>query len=347
MINLQFTQEDITALQHLRFHYPDPRVQKKMEAVFLKSQGVRHSDIARLVGVTDDTVHAYLKQYQQGGIERLKQFNYHRPCSALMEHRHTIADHLQLHPPTSINEAAAIIEALTGIKRSPTQVRQFLNDIGMKCRKVGVLPAKADPDVQEEFKKKELEPRLEEAQQGKRAVFFVDAAHFVFGAFLGWLWCFSRRFVRAPSGRQRFNVLGALNAITHEMVMITNCDYINSHSVCELLHKVADLGLKVPITLVLDNARYQRCALVQELACKLEIELLFLPAYSPNLNLIERFWKYVKKECLYSKYYDSFALFCSSIHRCCETAHLEQKSALDSLLTLRFQTFNKSDFLPV
>jgi len=191
--------------------------------------------------------------------------------------------------------------------------------------------------------KKELEPRLEEAKQGKREVYFVDAAHFVFGSFLGWLWCFTRSFVRAPSGRQRFNVLGALDAITHKMVMITNCDYINAQSVCELLLKISQLGHNVPITLVLDNARYQRCALVQEFAWKLGIELLFLPAYSPNLNLIERFWKFVKKECLYSKYYDSFALFRSSIQHCCETAHVEHKGALDSLLTLRFQTFGKTN----
>ena len=87
-------------------------------------------------------------------------------------------------------------------------------------------------------------------------MFFVDAAHFVLGPFLGYLWCFARVFVQAPSGRQRFNVLGALNAITHELVSITNDSYINAQSVCELLRKLAERGLGLPITLVLDNARY-------------------------------------------------------------------------------------------
>jgi len=67
------------------------------------------------------------------------------------------------------------------------------------------------------------------------------------------LWCFVRQFVRAPSGRQRFNVLGALNAITHELVLVTNDTYINALSVCDLLRRVAALGLAVPITLVLDQ----------------------------------------------------------------------------------------------
>src|SRR5436190_23325351 len=85
--------------------------------------------------------------------------------------------------------------------------------------------------------KKELEPRLEQAKAGTRAVFFVDSAHFVLRAYLGFLWCFARVFVRAPSGRQRFNVLGALNAITSQLITVTNESYINSMSVGELASK--------------------------------------------------------------------------------------------------------------
>jgi len=162
----------------------------------------------------------------------------------------------------------------------------------MKRLKTGTLPARADPDVQEAFKK-ELEPRLAQAQAGQRAVFFVDAAHFVLGAFMSVVWCFARVWIRAPSGRQRFNVLGALDAVTEEVVTIVNSNYINSLSVCALLEKLATLR-SLPITVVLDNARYQRCALVQACTDALKIELLFLPAYSPNLNLIERLWKFVK-----------------------------------------------------
>ena len=108
-------------------------------------------------------------------------------------------------------------------------------------------------------------------------MFFVDAAHFVFGAFLSALWCFTRVWIKAPCGRQRFNVLGAINAVTKEVITITNTGYINSTSVCALLNRIKALDLAVPITLVLDNARYQRCALVQNLADTLKIELLFLP----------------------------------------------------------------------
>jgi transposase len=210
-----------------------------------------------------------------------------------------------------------------------------------------MIPAKADPDKQTAYLAQEIEPRLAEAQAGKRAVFFMDAAHFVLAPFLGFLWSVARIFIQAPSGRQRFNVLGAMNAITHELITVTNDTYITAESVCTLLQKLAALNLGLPITLFLDNARYQKCALVTTTAAQLHIELCFLPAYSPNLNLIERLWKFVKKQCLYSKYYADFATFKAAIETCLSEIDIKHKSALDSLLTLNFQTFKKAQFMPV
>lgn len=163
--------------------------------------------------------------------------------------------------------------------------------------------------------------------------------------FLGYLWCFVRCFVRGPAGRQRFNVLAALHAVTHELVAVTNDTYINALSVCELLQKIAALNVGVPITLVLDNARYQKCRIVSELAQSLSIELLYLPSYSPNLNLIERFWKFTKKKVLYSKYYADFCAFKAAIGDCVVDAPTRHKNELDSLLTLRFQTFKEPQLL--
>lgn len=168
----------------------------------------------------------------------------------------------------------------------------------------------------------------------------------MFGAFLGYVWCFARQFIKSPSGRERFNVLGALNAITHEVITITNETYINSQSVCELIWKLAHLGLTIPITLVLDNAKYQRCRIVESFAAFLGIELLYLPSYSPNLNLIERLWKFVKKQSLYSKYYADFDSFKAAITDCLNSTHTTHKDHLDSLLTFNFQSFSQSQPLP-
>lgn len=345
MIRIDFSEQDVKTLHYLRFNHPHPRVQLRMEALWLKSQDFSHKDICRICIISAHTLCSYLKQYKDGGVDKLKELNFYRPESKLLEHSGTIEKYFLEHPQSSISEAIAIIEELTEIKRAPTQVRKFLKSIGMKFRKVGIIPAKVDQEEQEKFKKEQLEPRIQEAKDGERALFFVDAAHFVMAAFLGYLWSFSRLFIKAPSGRNRFNVLGAINAITHDLVMVCNDSYINSGSMCELLWKLYMMNLNIPITLVLDNARYQKNILVQIFADHLNIELLYLPAYSPNLNIIERLWKFVKKKCLYSKYYSSFTLFKEAIAGCLEHTHDDHKRELDSLLTLKFQSFKKVQFV--
>jgi transposase len=169
----------------------------------------------------------------------------------------------------------------------------------------------------------------------------MDAAHFVFAPFLGMVWCFTRLFVKAPSGRQRLTVLAALTAITHELSTVENLTYIPAKTVCELLRLVAGTPSGIPMSIILDNARYQRCALVQAVAHELGIELLFLPSYSPNLNLIERLWRFVKKQCLYSKYYSDSTSFQQAILTCIQHAPITHKEELNRLLTLRFQTFQE------
>jgi transposase len=345
MISLDFTPQDIDALHHERFHHPHPRVQQKMEALYLKSQGLLHKEICRLTRISENTLRTYLRQFQDGGLERLKRLDFAKPQTELAEHRVTLEEHFRQHPPTSTRQAAADIERLTGIRRSTTQVRKFLAGMGLMLRKVGTVPAKADAQKQAEYLDGSLRPRLKQAQRGHRAVFFVDAAHFVHGAFLGLVWCFVRLLIPSPSGRQRFNVLGAIDAVTHELVTVTNDSYINATSVCELLRKLrAKLG-GLPITLVLDNARYQRCLVVLELAKQLKIELLYLPPYSPNLNLIERLWKFVKKECLSCRYYETFGQFKAAIVECLEGVEGKHRAAVASLLTLNFQILEKPQAL--
>jgi transposase len=152
-------------------------------------------------------------------------------------------------------------------------------------------------------------------------------------------------FIKSPTGRQRFNVLAALNAITLEIVTVTNEEYINAESVCQLLQKLSELKLDIPISVVWDNARYQRCSDVFELAKELEITLVYLPSYSPHLNLIERLWRFVRKECLYSKYYADFSSFKAAISAVVSADNSITKQKLKSLMTLKFQSFKKVQFL--
>ena len=345
MIRIEFDSEAIDMLEHERYHHPDPKTQKKMEVLFLKSQEVAHHEICRLCRISKPSLVAYLKQYQAGGIEQLKKFNYQGMSSKLDKHGIPLESYFKEHPPRTVAEAQYVIQEQTGIERCPTQIQVFLKRIGMKCRKVGYIPGcAANPDKQAEqetFKTQKLEPRLADAKAGKRRVLFVDAAHFVLGVYLSMVWCFTRLFIASPAGRQRFNVLGAVDAVTKEIFTITNETYINAESVCLLLTKIAAKYAGEAITIVLDNARYQKCDLVFQHAKNRGIELLFLPSYSPHLNLIERLWRFTRKECLYSKYYPKFDGFKQALADCIQNAHLNHRDKLETLLTWNFQSFEK------
>jgi transposase len=194
-------------------------------------------------------------------------------------------------------------------------------------------------ETQARFLETNLNPCLDAAVAGRGHVFFVDAAHFVFGTFLCCLWSVARIFVPAASGRQRFNVLGAWNAVTRELIAVTNTTVVNTETLCELLRTIAALELAGPITLVLDNARYQHNATVKALAEQLGITLLFLPSYSPNLNLIERLWKFIKRRTLYGRYHPTFADFQAAIQETLDGLPTTHAEPLKTLMTLNFQRF--------
>ena len=156
MIQVEFTPEAIAALHHERYHHPHPRVQRKMDVLLLKSHGLSHKKIARITRVSVNTVTSYIHEYHEGGIDRLKQVNFYKPRSPLCDHSATIEAYFIEKPPATIKEAVHIIAQLTGIRRSETQVRVFLHSIGVCRRKVGMIPAKADIQQQETFKKTHL-----------------------------------------------------------------------------------------------------------------------------------------------------------------------------------------------
>ena len=123
---LEFTPEIQAALQEERYHHPVPLVQRRMEALWLKSHGLPHRQIATLTGVSENTLRAYFRLYAAGGLDQLKVVQFHRPESALQAHATSLEAHFQAHPPATIKAAQQAIATLTGIRRSASQVRVFL-----------------------------------------------------------------------------------------------------------------------------------------------------------------------------------------------------------------------------
>ena len=153
MIKMTCTAAEIAALRHWRFHQPDPRGQMRLEALYWRRHGVPNRDILRWCGISKASFHRDRTAYVTGGIEQLKHREPRPLRRALHHQRQPIEADFQPRPPATVAEAAARIEALTGMARQPTQVRQFLQALGMQPRTVGMIPAKADVAAPEAFKK--------------------------------------------------------------------------------------------------------------------------------------------------------------------------------------------------
>ena len=152
MIEIEFTEEHIRALEYERYHHEEPFVQRKMEAPVSKShKDMTHKKICEIVNITGNTLRKWVRDYQEGGIEKLEEISFYKPESILNQHREKIIAFFNEHPPAGIKEAVAEIEEMTGIRRSENRIREFLGSIGMKRRKAGMIPAEADPDEQESF----------------------------------------------------------------------------------------------------------------------------------------------------------------------------------------------------
>ena len=143
MINIDFTEEKIEQLRYERFNHPHPRVQKKMDALLLKSQGLTHKKIGEILGICQDTLREYFGQYLSGGIEGLKELKFYRPKTELVNHISTIEDDFRNNPPATIKEATARIKELTGLERSEVQVGKFLKKNRFETLKSGTHTCKS------------------------------------------------------------------------------------------------------------------------------------------------------------------------------------------------------------
>ncbi len=188
---------------------------------------------------------------------------------------------------------------------------------------------------------------MDKARQksSEHVLLFMDASHFVMGSdFLGGIYGKARRFVKTFSGRKRYNVLGAINFVTKKVTTITNDTYITATEICKMLVKLACEYQGKTIHIALDNARYQKCELVREVAEFRGIELVYIPPYSPNLNPIERLWRFVKGK-LRTKYYDDFAEFQSTIDAIMNGTETIYKEPIARLIGEKVQLFD--DLVPI
>ena len=309
---------------------------KKLTALLMIGRGLTQADAARVVEVEERTVRSYCREFRQYGIASILEDRQYRPSSCLEPFYEMIKESFSNQPPSTSMEAATRISVIASRNISPSHARTVMSRLGFKCLKPGSAPGKANVAEQLDFFEESLRPRLEEAKAGKRKVFFVDVTHFVRGPYLRRVWSLGRLWIHTASGKGRLNVIGALDACADTIELLATDENIDALNAACILYKLRETHPDQKITVVVDNARYQACWRYKSLARALDIELLFLPAYSPNLNLIERVWKWIKGQCLYNKYYPTIKQFKDAILQCIIQIEQSMPQSLKSMLTLKF-----------
>lgn len=339
---LDLSKETLSALYMEAIGHSDRKSRLRLMAIYHIGCNLSSQDIAQLLGVSKKTIDRWYAKYKTGGKEELLARHYVRPSSELIQKKDTILPILQDRLLLSIASVQDILIKEFNINRCPTAIRNFLHQCGFRYRKLGHVPGKSDPEEQEEWLAKVLAPVMEKCKIGKGKLLFSDAVHFVLGAFVTNSWSCERKYIKSNTGRNRINVLGAVDAYTKEVTTLINTTYINVEVVKTFLQSLRD-KYQQKIYIVMDNAKYQHCTEVTSFARELDIEIVFLPAYSPNLNIIERLWKFAKKTILYGKFFDSPNLFHQTIRNFFASVNEEFSDKLKSLLTLNFQRLPKVD----
>jgi len=305
----------------------------RIRVILLLDEGRSYKDISAYLFLDDTTIRNWEKKYLRGGIEDLVNDHYMgRKCLLDEEQQALLTEELESKIYPSTDEIIAFVKEEFGIKYTVGGMTSLLHRLGFSYKKPKGVPGKADASKQQGFLNQ---------YNGIKAhgpVYFADSTHPMLNPILasGWIRKGTEFTVKTNSGKQRININGAIE-ISSLDVIARCCETVNKISICELLRAIRSKNPdEDKIYLVLDNAAYNRARVVKSLAKKLGIRLIYLPPYSPNLNPIERLWKFMKKKIMANTHYEDKAEFQKAI-----TAFFrgirKYKSELETLITDNFQ----------
>ena len=334
---MKLSKSERSELKELHRAENDRKAADRIKSILLLDDGYPYSQISKVLFLDDQTIRNYEKYYLEAGLDRLLTFDYKGGFSRLTPEQETkLREHVAAH---HYHDSKALIKYVMnnyGVRYSPAGIVVLLHRLGFTYKKPKIIPGKADAEKQLEYLENELKPAIDRASD-ESPLYFADGVHPTHNVQpqYGWILKGTNREIRTNSGRQRLNINGAL--CFHTLDVIYREDpTINRFSTLNLLKQVRDAhDVSVPITIVLDNAGYNKAPEVTEYAVTNDINLLFLPAYSPNLNLIERLWRFFKKK-VCAEYYEKFKHFKNAVFGFFENIE-KYKDELSSLLVGNFQ----------
>ena len=337
MRDFELSNKEIAELERKHRSLRDKRQADRVKAVMALSRGWSAAVIADILRFDEKTSRHYFERYQQGGLQMLLDDHYSGAEPKLDAHQmNELDDYLDAHLLPDAKSVIAHIDKQYGVRYSVSGVTDLLHRLGFSYKKPTHVPGKQDPAQQQVFIEDYEQLKADKGENDP--LYFADATHPQHNSVpsYGWIKKGQEKELKANCGRQRLNINGAINIETLESVT-GFYDTINAQATIDLFTKIK---AKHPdadaIYIIVDNARYYHSCLLKEYVEGTKIKLIFLPPYSPNLNLIERYWKFFKKKIQNNHYYetfDEFKLACKSFFR-------KRKKYLPELQTLLTENFH-------
>ena len=337
------TEVERVFVEEARGNTTDKVAYMKLSVLVMLDEGYTQDSISIALGISLGTVNKCKKKYDSDGLDSYLDRHYVPYQGKLdAEQLGLVEDEVGRGMYRTSVEVGRWIEQRFGISYSESSVRSILSKLGFVYKKTSTVPGGADVAEQEEYLV-QLEPFLEEIDSETEVVCFVDAVHPQHNTRSDYMWIKKGqdKEIRSNTGRKRININGAMNAHAPEDVTIVEAESINAQSTQQLFEKLLEKYKdKETVWVFADNARYYRnVELTKWLGQHPKLQLLYLPPYSPNLNLIERLWKFLRKKVINLHYYPKFDEFRRAVLDFFQ--NIEQyKWELKTLMTPNFQRFS-------
>lgn len=319
MTTFSMNQDEINSLRRAHRQAKNKRDADRIKAIYSLAIGHSIAQVASILMIDEETLRNYRQSYQTGGIKELLKSNHDGSQCRLSELEiDQLKSELEETIHLTTQSVIYFVETTFNVTYTLSGMRDLLHRIGYEYKKPKLVPGNPDLEAQETFAE-----QYESFMQNKPStteVLFLDAVHPEHNtmAAYGWIKRGQKRELKTNSGRERLNLHGAINAETYQVTLIES-ETVNSDSTIDLLTAIEQAyPASKEIIAILDNARYHYSKTVREFLKNSRIKLVFLPSYSPNLNLIERLWKFFKKKVLYNQYYpgiDAFRKACVKFFR--------------------------------
>lgn len=339
LIEMSFTDQEIANLKNYRDNQSDGRLKLRFIALLLLSEGFEVKKVAMVIGNPIKTINNWFFQYKHKGIDSLNSFQYQPKKSFLTtEQIEDLAKWVRETYPSKLKKIRSYIQEKFKVTLSLEGIRKIIKKQGLKLLCPKTTPGKAPT---EEDQKKVVEDyfAMKASAQPGTVFLFGDGMHLIHQNIPGLCWGDPKNppILLTNTGRQRLNILGAYNPDSHEFVHLTGEQNCDAKRVIEYLEVIlAAYPLAPRIVLFLDNATYFKAKIVRAwLKSHSKMELIFLPPYSPNLNLIERFWRFVKEELVRNVYYEKYKTFRAKTFQLLN--HVDEH--IDKLKTLMVEKF--------